>query len=48
VALAAEVVKLGSRSATVEATLASGDTITARCRGTFVAVAPGHPAYHRW
>ena len=32
----------------VEATLRSGDTITATCTGTFVAVKPGHPAYHRW
>lgn len=34
--------------AIVEATLSSGDTVTATCTGTFVAVKPGHPAYHRW
>ncbi len=32
----------------VEATLTSGDKVTATCTGTFVAVKPGHPAYHRW
>ncbi len=32
----------------VEATLTAGGEITATCRGTFVAVKPGHPAYHRW
>ncbi len=32
----------------VEATLAADGEITATCRGTFVAVEPGHPAYHRW
>lgn len=32
----------------VEATLSSGGKVTATCTGTFVAVKPGHPAYHRW
>ncbi|MDX1501840.1 MAG: PaaI family thioesterase [Thermoanaerobaculia bacterium] len=32
----------------VEATLAAGGEVTATCTGTFVAVGPGHPAYHRW
>jgi acyl-coenzyme A thioesterase PaaI-like protein len=32
----------------VEASLSSGDVVTATCTGTFVAVKPGHPAYHRW
>ena len=32
----------------VEATLTSGDKITATCLATFVAVKPDHPAYHRW
>ncbi len=32
----------------VEASLRSGDTVTATCAGHFVAVGPGHPAYHRW
>jgi acyl-coenzyme A thioesterase PaaI-like protein len=32
----------------VEGTLEGGGKVTATCRGTFVAVKPGHPAYHRW
>ena len=34
--------------ATIEAELSSGGVVTATCRGTFVAVRPGHPAYGRW
>ena len=33
---------------TVEAELRAGDRVTATCTGRFVAVKPGHPAYHRW
>jgi acyl-coenzyme A thioesterase PaaI-like protein len=33
---------------TVEATMTAGGKVTATCRGTFVAVKEGHPAYHRW
>jgi acyl-coenzyme A thioesterase PaaI-like protein len=32
----------------VEATLEAGGKVCATCRGTFVAVKPGHPAYRRW
>ncbi len=32
----------------VEATLEAGGKLCASCQGTFVAVKPGHPAYHRW
>lgn len=32
----------------VEATLEAGGKVTATCRGTFVAVKEGHPAFHRW
>lgn len=32
----------------IEATLEADGKITATCRGTFVAVKEGHPAYHRW
>lgn len=32
----------------VEATLAANGKVTATCRGTFVAVQEGHPAYFRW
>jgi acyl-coenzyme A thioesterase PaaI-like protein len=37
----------GDRS-TIESTLEAGGKLCAICRGTFVAVKPGHPAYHRW
>jgi uncharacterized protein (TIGR00369 family) len=47
--LSARVVDSTDDRATVESsiTAANGKT-TATCRGTFVAVKPGHPAYHRW
>ena len=32
---------------TADIAIANGK-ITATCRGTFVAVKEGHPAYHRW
>ena len=32
----------------VESELSCDGEITARCKGTFVAVKEGHPAYHRW
>jgi acyl-coenzyme A thioesterase PaaI-like protein len=46
--LVARVVESGPDRATVEATLESGGKVCASCRGNFVAVQPGHPAYHRW
>jgi acyl-coenzyme A thioesterase PaaI-like protein len=46
--LRARVVESGRSRAVVEATLESGATLCATCRGVFVAVEPGHPAYHRW
>lgn len=48
VSLVARVVESADDRATVEATLSAGGKITATCRGLFVAVKPGHPAYHRW
>jgi acyl-coenzyme A thioesterase PaaI-like protein len=36
------------KRAIIEAELEAGGKITATCRGTFVAVEEGHPAYHRW
>lgn len=36
------------RAVVVEAELIAKDKVCATCRGTFVAVKPGHPAYHRW
>jgi acyl-coenzyme A thioesterase PaaI-like protein len=32
----------------VEGELIAHGEVCATCRGTFVAVKPGHPAYHRW
>jgi acyl-coenzyme A thioesterase PaaI-like protein len=48
VKLRARVVESSEDRAVIEATMTSGDVVTATCRGTFVAVKPGHPAYHRW
>jgi acyl-coenzyme A thioesterase PaaI-like protein len=48
VLLRAKVVESSEDRAVVEATLEAGGKITATCRGTFVAVKEGHPAYHRW
>jgi acyl-coenzyme A thioesterase PaaI-like protein len=46
--LRARVVESADDRAIVEGELIAHDKITAICRGTFVAVKPGHPAYHRW
>ena len=46
--LRARVVEAGADRATVEATIEAGGKVTATCRGTFVAVREGHPAFHRW
>lgn len=46
--LRARVVESAGDRATVEASLESGGVVCATCRGRFVAVPPGHPAYHRW
>jgi acyl-coenzyme A thioesterase PaaI-like protein len=48
VSLSAHVVKLTDDRATVEGTLTAGGKVCATCRGTFIAVKEGHPAYHRW
>ncbi len=48
VTLRAWVVESGEDRATTEAELRSGDVVSATCRGVFVAVRPGHPAYERW
>jgi len=44
----AHVVSATEDRATVEATLTAGGKVTALGFGEFVAVKPGHPAYHRW
>jgi acyl-coenzyme A thioesterase PaaI-like protein len=45
--LRAWVVESQDDRAVVDATLEAGGRTTAYCRGTFVAVQEGHPAYHR-
>ena len=44
----ARVVESKPDRATIEAELTAKGKVCATCRGTFVAVKPGHPAYHRW
>jgi acyl-coenzyme A thioesterase PaaI-like protein len=46
--LVARVVESKEDRAIVEGELIAHEKVTATCRGTFVAVKPGHPAYHRW
>ncbi|MDQ1560180.1 MAG: hypothetical protein QOD32_3240 [Pyrinomonadaceae bacterium] len=48
VQLAARVVEAKEDRAVVEVELTAGGKVCATGRGTFVAVKPGHPAYHRW
>ena len=44
----AHVVSASDDRATIEATMTAGGKVTAIGTGTFIAVKPGHPAYHRW
>jgi acyl-coenzyme A thioesterase PaaI-like protein len=44
----AHVVSASEDRATIEATMTAGGKVTAIGTGTFIAVKPGHPAYHRW
>jgi acyl-coenzyme A thioesterase PaaI-like protein len=46
--LRARVVESSGHRAIVEGTLSVGGQVTAACRGVFVAVGEGHPAYERW
>ena len=48
VELVARVVDSAADRAVIEAVLSSTGKPRATCRGTFVAVRPGHPAYHQW
>ena len=48
ITLRAWVIESSERKAIVESSLEAGGEICATCRGTFIAVKPGHPAYHRW
>ena len=46
--LEARVVESSADRAVIEAEILAGGKVTSTCRGVFVAVQPGHPAYHRW
>lgn len=46
--LRSRVVESGEDRAVIDATLEANGKVTATCRGTFVAVKEGHPAYFRW
>ena len=46
--LSAKLVELSGSRATVDGTLTANGKPCATCRGTFVAVKEGHPAFHRW
>jgi len=48
VRMMARPIELESDRVVVEASLVSAGKPRATCRGTFVAVRPGHPAYHQW
>ena len=48
ITLRARVLESTNDRALVEGELIAHGKVTATCRGTFVAVKPGHPAYHRW
>jgi acyl-coenzyme A thioesterase PaaI-like protein len=48
VTLRAWIVDSTDDRAIVESELIGGEKVCATLRGTFVAVKPGHPAYHRW
>jgi acyl-coenzyme A thioesterase PaaI-like protein len=44
----AKVLSIKGSKVVVEGTIEVGGEVTAQCSGVFVAVKPGHPAYHRW
>lgn len=48
IVLRGRVLELGADRATVEVAVEAGGRATAVGRATYVAVQPGHPAYHRW
>jgi acyl-coenzyme A thioesterase PaaI-like protein len=48
VTINARLIEATDNRAIVEAELVAGGKVCATGRGTFVAVKPGHPAYHRW
>ena len=48
ITLKARVVESSEDRATVEAELIANGKVCDTCRGVFVSVKEGHPAYHRW
>ncbi len=46
--LEASLKEIQGAKAWIEATLSADGVVTASCDGLFVAVKPGHPAFHRW
>lgn len=48
VRLRARIAESSDDRAVVDATLEVDGVVRATCRGTFVAVGPGHPAFQRW
>jgi acyl-coenzyme A thioesterase PaaI-like protein len=46
--LRARVAQSDPERAVVDASIEAGGKVTATCRGVFVAVKEGHPAFHRW
>ncbi len=48
VKLKAWATEVTEKKALIKAELTAAGEITATCEGFFVAVKPGHPAYHRW
>jgi acyl-coenzyme A thioesterase PaaI-like protein len=48
ISLSSHVVEISGDRATIDGTLTAGGKLCATCRGVFVAVKEGHPAFHRW
>ena len=46
--LTAKVAEIREDRAVIDAELIADGKVCATCRGTFVAVKPGHPGYYRW
>lgn len=46
--LRARPIEIAGDRATIEATIEADGEVTATCKGVFVAVKEGHPAFHRW
>jgi acyl-coenzyme A thioesterase PaaI-like protein len=46
--LVARVIESTGEQARVTSEIVSSERVTATCEGVFVAVKPGHPAFHRW